>query len=784
MKDEDLTFSSSSSDDDEDFVGNRKARILKKSAKKPSSKRPRPKWKSRQSSRLELSSSDDDDDDNSLLLLPSKSLKENKLSPKSPKSLSIRRSPSSRSRLTGKKSLYSCGSLSDSCSSDESFVLSNTQSLTRMLERKNRNAIASAEKRKTSFCCDNQNEESASTIGAKIHRDNYDMCTREDDATREYNSDANGSDSDDTAELLRQLSGKPTLRDKIDTTKPSPASEIHLPRESVDQESYADEKSLKDVDNDGKLLMEDTEIATNSNSKRPAQGLPKDDCASPKTESFSELNNEDDNTNNPNGFELPPQSSSSEESSEYSDDDESSGDETEEKIRAPTNRKNPFENPKSSHRSMELNDGENEKHIQEWEKNKEMTPRQENQRIGFGHFWTKTNQELFEVAFGDSNNNDYSKKSQNQRHQEHQQLCIDLVDSDDDEKETSGKVYENEESTNSPRKRKSPMFNIASRNFIHKNPYKNPYRDSNAFGTRQEEVEDVIQFEDDDPLLKTRPRRVTQDHANQISNYNHNSGDASHAASQEEQPPVQQDYQHSSGVNGIPRPWASSNSFASRRARRIRDPAASNLSLASSVVVKPSTLSSRTRSNLATQSAVASIRGPQQQRNDANNGDIRNFLSRRPGLAFETRNRTRSIETVRASRHDIQGHSNVTVVNPPARARSQRQRGGEQAEDAIEVFEDEEPKRPARKRKATTRKTKTTKRKRTTTRKTKSRKTGGRRRKKAAGGRGRGGRFGSRSVTSNDDSGAWGSTTGGWSSARPVHKEDPAFRNVGAEIAF
>jgi len=425
--------------------------------------------------------------------------------------------------------------------------------------------------------------------------------------------------------------------------------------------------------------------------------------------------------------------------------------------------------------------------------------------------------------------------------QEQEQICIDLVDSDDDElgqQTQNSRSYDNHEHNNhqhrlaarnevvrrSPNRMRSPMFNIAARNFIHKDSRsttaKHPDREI-------EEVDDVYQFEDDDNRSKGRPRRVTQDHTNHITCHNNianasatnersrfhgedtpnpyrnaESNRQTQTPGHRQQVRGRQIQRLSSGGSNIPRPWSSG---VRRTGRRLRDPIAGNPSLAASVGSKNGTRGGFT-------AAAASIRNQAtprstQQRQNSSIGDIRTFVSRRPGLANETRNRMKSIESVRANRHDIQGHANVTVIHhqssPEADGRRTRSRSRnvaereaeEEQDDVIEIYDDdeEEEERSSATGSTRTRRAATAakprakpKRKPTVARKAKPRKTRGRRGRRA-GGRG-GGRYTRRGrkngAAGNDDSGAWGSTGGGWASARPVHREDPAFRNVGAEITF
>lgn len=700
MKDEDSAWNglSSSSSDDEDCLGSGKTKAAQTRSKSSVPQRQRMAKKTNPTRSFRLSSSSSSEYESFLSLPRKPSLK--KATAKG-KPLSKSNKKVSRKRPLPRSSTFS-GNLSDT-SSDDSLLFKST--------------IASTDKKK------------------EIH--------------------ASDSDSDDTAELLRQLARNSTQPNKVVATpsqqnnrsampqyakpKDSPSSNRCVSKSIGDRDDHDadDENSFaQDLDDDQSIAREEKETPK-SNSKIPPVDPPREVFANMvSTSNLSEsLQNPLQGTTSNPGFELPTQSSSSEESSDSStEDDESSKDEDQAKPNIP-NGTTSTGILYSTDQTMISNFGDR-RHPDE-------------------RFLSQSNQQLFDTAFGNGSNSRHGP-------QEHQQPCIDLVDSDDNEPEMTGLVYENRNSSRSPTTRKSPKFNVAARNFLYNKPWTNTNH-------RQDEQEDVIQFEDDDRKVPARPRRVTQDHLNPIPNLHHYSGDrnnygrapavadhlppnhSSNFLNQQTLPPQPQSNHHSNATNTISRSAA--------RSRRMRDPTSTNVSLAASVVTRNRTCSG----------------------NGGNIGDIRTFVTRRPALAFETRNRAKSIESVRASRHDIQGHTNVTVVNPPAKTRGSTSQRGEQPEDVIEVFDEEPVKRPARSRK-TTAKAKP-KRKRTYTRKTKTR--GGRKRTRKGTRKGASRRYGSkRSAKSNDDAGAWGSTGGGWSSERPVHREDPAFRNVGAEITF
>jgi len=439
-----------------------------------------------------------------------------------------------------------------------------------------------------------------------------------------------------------------------------------------------------------------------------------------------------------------------------------------------------------------------------------------------------------------------------------QQQCIDLIDSEDDSEGERPKtlfrgnrrrncvptcqMFENEASLRSPNRRRSPKFNIASRDFLHNNRKHRVLEGMDRYRRHEEfEPDDdgVHQFEDDGDngfkanirSIPNRPRGVTQDHTNHIVHHNngtttrssvfnssfqqHHHFNPHHCESEQEEETAQEQYRSANNHRSISRPWPSAAS-ARTTPRRLRDPTASNLSLVASVAAAsrirgahsasrlPLPSSSTTATSYGGNHRRISQQQQQQPPDNANNntGDIRTFM-KRPSLVQEIRNRARTIESVRSNRYDVQGHANVTVIRQPEaearRSRSQTRRTVEEhqkelQDDVIEVYDDGEsapsaaPTRSRRTAPATKAKPKA-KRRRAGTRKAKPRKTGRRKRTRSnSSGRtsGGGGRYAKRGRGSsgNSDCGAWGPITGGWASARPVNREDPAFQNVGAEITF
>ncbi|OEU05951.1 hypothetical protein FRACYDRAFT_257279 [Fragilariopsis cylindrus CCMP1102] len=423
----------------------------------------------------------------------------------------------------------------------------------------------------------------------------------------------------------------------------------------------------------------------------------------------------------------------------------------------------------------------------------------------------RTNKESFGELFLDGHppptSQDDIIKHTNDMQQPPPQEYIDLVNSDSEgenqhnrhnnhQEHTSARVFHDSTDASSSAQwgrqspASSPKFNIAARGFIHNKPRAtftdNPNSTKRSDNHRSHD--DDIYFEKNDRAsMLPAPRRVTQYHANQLRRQEFQQ------QQHQQSNPIQQ---HTAAIGSIPRPWPPS---VGRTTRRLRDATASNVSLAANVV---SNKNRNLTSRLPTPSTTSVIQPSLLQRrnntintNTNNNGDIRNFVSRRPRLVDETR--MRSMENVRSSRHDIQGHANVTMMKNPPPAAKRRSQQEEEDDDVIEVYKDETaPPAPARRARTRTRTTTTTrpkpkvktKRKRATSRKAKPRK-GGRKRTASTRGKGRGGnKFGRRGGAAGGGgdatSGAWGPTGGGWASAPPVHREDPAFQNVGAEISF
>ena len=939
----DFSSSACSDDDseDEDYVGSRH-----------NAGTSRTKRSSRQSPRL--ASSEKENKKNQTNPLPArKSQKEaTRKSPSSPMSTtkaaatataiaaisrnsplaSSRSSRSIRKRRLPRPSNGHRGNLSDSSSSsDDSLLFRSSHSLTGITKIAKKKATMDNNSMSNNYSGKKgEDEKSCSSPGIKPHRFNAVGKNNGKNAVmdniQQFDEEANASsDSDDTAELMRQLTRKPSPSSKFAAGSSFPSSPkpklLRTDGTSHQDNTYADnEGSLNNGDDydctdDGMdesttMRQPTRRLASISGSTKPPppQSLPEgvicanninttaatfpssddfqyDNVPNNKSSLHDTTSTSNINSNSPVQFELPTQSSSSEEESSCSGEEEEGidSDVEERENRStmnPTNSSNNINDSDDWHSFGEgaiAKDGENESRRQGHEAEQ--------------NFSTQTDRELFEAAFDDHDTTLHGARNTNtaggSRSEDREQLhhttspqkrqdlaaagrrcdapCIDLVDSDDNCEQEQQQtiqiaarehqtIFENEESPRSPTRRRSPRFNVAARNFFYNKPWTNTSNHRDRQG--EEDTDDVVQFEDeDDSKVPARSsRRVTQDHANHIINHqNDNSGvinnlyEESSVSNnyfqqrlsssnppngyQEQSPEHQQQHQQH-----IPRPWTSG--ALQTTTRRLRDPAASNVSLAASVVMKnPYASGGRKSSERATPStktdarrnqAVSQRSTQQHRRNDANIGDIRTFVRKRPILANETRNRARSIEAVRANRHDIQGHANVTVVNhaPPVatrrRSRSQqrsRAGGGEEEEDVIEVFDDEvvedmslaqfarsrrapaaKPKAAAAKPKAAAAKPKAKakpKRKRAaSTKRTKSRKTGGRKRtRKAASSRGKskggGGRFGRRGGNSttgsnNNDSGAWGDSGGGggWASARPVHREDPAFQNVGAQITF
>ena len=129
----------------------------------------------------------------------------------------------------------------------------------------------------------------------------------------------------------------------------------------------------------------------------------------------------------------------------------------------------------------------------------------------------------------------------------------------------------------------------------------------------------------------------------------------------------------------LPRPWNSNGTN-----RRIRDPAASNVALAASVPVRRRTSNTRQVAAHVPAAAVAPVGTRSRQSEAYEKQDIRNFLQT-PRFSAETRQRVR--DRINASRHDIEGHSDVAMVDRRFPTRSQANNEDEEDDDIIEVIE-------------------------------------------------------------------------------------------------
>ena len=436
----------------------------------------------------------------------------------------------------------------------------------------------------------------------------------------------------------------------------------------------------------------------------------------------------------------------------------------------------------------------------------------------------RTNEELFGAGFLENNQPPCNRNVTRQENAQQTHQLIDLVDSDNEGENPYNRHHNSQEFSSSQfagdstisrtaqgegRVARSPQFNIAARSFMYNSSratFSEPPNNIEGVGNRFGKNNDNNQAS-----MNPAPRRVTQDHTNQIINRTTIGVDTPtnvltsfQARSTSNTPHRQGGYQrqqysnqHRVSATKISRPWQPRNA---RATRRVRDATASNVSLAASVVTN-------NKSSHAVQShtqATASARNqtPQQCRDGIS--DIRNFVSRR-GLVNETR--AELIESVKATRYDIQGHANVTVINPTPISAHRSHQMEEDNDDIIEIHDDEappvptdrsklgraKPKTKAKKKRAAPRKVKPRKNRRKSTVSRRSRPiSGGSRQRKGRGGsrygrRGGGSTAGRRvggGGSGGCDTGVWGTTVGGWSTARPVHHEDPAFQNVGAEISF
>jgi uncharacterized membrane protein YgcG len=312
----------------------------------------------------------------------------------------------------------------------------------------------------------------------------------------------------------------------------------------------------------------------------------------------------------------------------------------------------------------------------------------------------------------------------------------------------------------------SPAYNLKARNFLRRG----------IAGGYPNLADGFSDANDHDRLENQPPRRVTEDHSHRLR-----------------QTSTEAEAYHRNGkpFAGVPRPWNSNGAN-----RRIRDPAASNVALAASVAVGRRPVNTR---QVATQvlyahvAPAAATRSGQSETYEKR--DIRNFLQA-PRFTAETRQRVR--ERINASRHDIEGHSDVAMIDRfPTRSQAKNNED-EEVDDIIELVE---PVHARRSRTSRTPKASAAKPK-------PKRKTGGGRKRSSGtsrrggggGGGGRGGRGqgrgrgrgrytrnngnasnGSRSGSAD---GAWGGEGGNWAAAPVVRPEDPQFQNIGAEISF
>jgi hypothetical protein len=392
----------------------------------------------------------------------------------------------------------------------------------------------------------------------------------------------------------------------------------------------------------------------------------------------------------------------------------------------------------------------------------------------------RSQEELFRAAFLDENTN--NNLAHNTQHG--QSEFIDLVDDSGGEERTNNQHYNENITGRFPSN--SPRYNILARSFIHDNSsrFEGPMRT----GQDNDEIfiDDFPVDENESNNRKPAPSRITLDHARYV-----NQPEAQHRQA------TSRTTRQSTSL--ISRPWPSNHS-STQRLRRMRDPAATNVSSVASVVTK--------RNRAPAPAAFASVAATAANHDTANQTSIRRFLTR-PRLVDQSTQHMK--EQVKSSRHDLQGHADVTVIDPSIEASRNRpacedrennyshNEMEEEVDDDIEGY-DEEIIAPTRRSSSSARaaKQKGTKRKRGTASTSKSKKGkkkrgGGKRRNKSSSGGGSGRRRGagkySRNGNRNDgggggSGGAWGGGNNDWSSAPPVRREDPAFQNIGAEISF
>ncbi|KAG7344020.1 hypothetical protein IV203_022028 [Nitzschia inconspicua] len=317
----------------------------------------------------------------------------------------------------------------------------------------------------------------------------------------------------------------------------------------------------------------------------------------------------------------------------------------------------------------------------------------------------------------------------------------------------------------------SPAYNVAARTFLNRRSPRHQEKPTIEYS----EVIDLIDdcpAEEADFYRKPAPRRITEDHAQHQDLFNKNTC---------EEP--------SQYPGRIGRPWDRQDK--PKRKPRIRDPSASNHSMAASVVPrKCQEHAERSKDGNPTTST----------NNKAIGGisDIRRYF-REP---LVNGNAQIQRELIRSQRHDLNGHSEVVVVNPPAAPRRPMARAKERGEnvleddDIVEVFEDESNDRTQLAAGRRQDRNPRPKRKQGGNTSSRSRGNSGRKRRKNGNsgwgrkrGRGRGGKtnYIGRGVGGNTNNieGAWGEGGGAaWASTPSFRREDPAFDGIGAEISF
>jgi hypothetical protein len=326
----------------------------------------------------------------------------------------------------------------------------------------------------------------------------------------------------------------------------------------------------------------------------------------------------------------------------------------------------------------------------------------------------------------------------------------------------------------------SPAYNIVARSFLNLDRRQEVVHNHQSSIMTDANVDSIDDYpmEESDFYRKPAPRRITADHAHHPEWTTTNS-----SVDGSSQFPGQ-----------IDRPW--NKKWTGKSQRRIRDPIASNHSLAASVVTRRSQnrQESYQATNCQKSSTAASSRFIEE-------GDIRRFFRTQPLTDGKTEQHR---DMIRSQRHDILGHSEVTVVNrpSPARARtrqSNRGKVGVEGDDIIEILEDE----PTVKDQVAVRSKaqKSTQLRQNRGRGSLARSKGSARRKSGNGsyrgkGRGRGGKRSNsgrgkgrpcsgRNRDNGNSNGVWGNgDAGSWGTIPPIRREDPAFEGIGAEVSF